>query len=194
MKYNYPAVALCVLTLAGCAATHRYQLSRDDAGRLVRLDTQTGEVALIEGDKVTQVKGTAEATVSAAPQGEQIPPVSLPNGGKSWPALTLLDLGNTNAALTSYWYNGKLHYVLELYPFSKRLKLVYGGYYRNASFTLMVNNKAGKQVVWTAVPSNRLKHTISQTRNVEQLSAEGVIVMTKEDYDSLAGWQLQWNP
>ena len=194
MKYNYPTVILCVLTLTGCAATHRYQLSRDDAGRLVRLDTQTGEVALIEDDKVTPVKGTAETTVPASPQDEQIPPVKLPNGGKSWPTLTLSELGNTNAQLTSYWYNGKLHYVLELYPFSKRLRLISSGYYSNPSFSLIVSNAAGKQVVWTAVPTNRLKHTISKTRNVEQLSAEGVIVMTKEDYDSLAGWQLQWNP
>jgi hypothetical protein len=194
MNRNYATAILCILTLAGCAASNRYQLSKDDAGRIVKLDTQTGEVMLIQGDQVTPVKGTAATTAQAGPQDEQIPQVTLPDGGKSWPTLTLPELGDTNAELTSYWYNGKLHYVLELHPLSKRLKLVYSGYYSNPSFSLIVNNAAGKQVVWTNLPTNRLKHTINKTHKVEQLSAEGVILMSKDEYDSLAKWELRWNP
>ena len=194
MKPNYATAILCILTLAGCAAVNRYQLSKDDEGRLVRLDTRTGEVMLIEGDQLTPVKGAAATATHSDPQDEQIPQVMLPDGGKSWPTLSLPELGNTNAELTSYWYNGKLHYVLELHPMSKRLNLVYSGYYSNPSFSLTVSNTAGKHVAWTALPATRLKHTINKTRNEEQLSAEGVILMSKKDYDSLATWKLRWNP
>ena len=40
----------------------------------------------------------------------------------------------------------------------------------------------------------RLKHGINKTRKKDELSAEGVIVMTKGEYESLANWRLQWNP
>jgi hypothetical protein len=194
MKRNYATAILLVLILAGCAAVNRYQLSKDDAGRLVRLDTRTGEVVLIQGDRLTPVKGSAATTDQTGPQDEQIPQIVFPDGGKSWPTLTLPDLGNTNAELTSYWHNGKLHYVLELHPLSKRLRLVYSGYYRNPSFSLIVSNAADKQLVWINLPTSRLKHTINKTRNMEQLSAEGVIQMSKDEYDSLAKWELRWNP
>ena len=194
MKRNYATAILCIITLAGCAANHRYQLSKDDAGRLVRLDTQTGEVTLIEGDQLTPVKGSAATAVQTAPQDEQIPQVVFPDGGKKWPTLTLPELGNTQAELTSYWHNGELHYVLELHPLSKRLKLVYTGYYSNPSFSLIVNNAAGKRVVWTNLPTSHLKHTTNKTRNMEQLSVEGVIRISKDEYDNLAKWELRWNP
>lgn len=191
MKSTLPAAALCLLVLAGCATTDRYQLSKDDKGRLIRLDTQTGEVMLIEGEKLTPAP---RATGSNSKVKPRIPLVTLPNGGKAWPPITLPDLGNGNASLTSYWYNGKLHYVIELYPLSKRLRLLDRGYYRNASFSLILNDETGKRLAWTAIPTTRLQHTINKRRKMEQLSAEGVIVMKKQEYDRLADWQLQWNP
>jgi len=194
MKRNYATAILCIITLAGCAASHRYQLSQADAGRLVRLDTQTGEVMLIQGDQITPVKGSAATAYQTGPHDEQIPQIVLPDGGKKWPTLTLPELDNTNAELTSYWYNGNLHYVLELHPLSKRLKLIYSGYYSNPSLSLIVKNAAGKRVVWTNLPTNRLKHTINTTRNMEQLSVEGVIRTSEGEYDSLANWELRWNP
>jgi len=191
MYRNYLTVGLCVLILAGCAANQRYQLSKDDKGRLLRLDTQTGQVMQIDGDQLTPVQGD---TASEIKTNAQVPELTLPNGGKAWPAATLPELGNTSAALTSYWYNGKLHYVIELYPLSKRLKLVYSGYYSNPSFSLILNDKAGKRVAWTAIPANRLKHTFNKILKTEELSAEGVIVMTKQEYDGIDAWLLQWNP
>ena len=191
MKSTLSTAVLCALILAGCATTQRYQLSKDDKGRLVRLDTQTGEVMLIEGDKLTSAPGTTTAETKPKPQ---IPHLTLPSGGKAWPTLSIPDLGDARAALTSYWYNGKLHYVIELYPLSKRLKLVYSGYYSNPSFSLILNDKTGKRVAWTAVPAGRLKHTFNKKLETEELSVEGVIMMTKREYDSLAAWQLQWNP
>ena len=193
MKRSYLSILLGVLVLAGCASG-RYQLTRDDAGRLVRLDTQTGDVMLVEGEKLTPLKETKTAAAKTDAADEAIPQVELPNGGKSWPSLTIPELGNAKAELTSYWYNGKMHYVLELYPLSKRLKLVYGGYYNNPTFSLAMENAAGKQVVWTALSGNRMKHTINKKRQVDELSGEGVVVMTKGEYESLANWRLQWNP
>ena len=192
MKFrHYLTAGLCILILAGCAATPRYQLSKDDKGRLVRLDTRTGQIMLIDDDKL------ASAPVNAAERSksdQQIPLVKLPNGGKTWPAITIPDLGNANATLTTYWYNGKMHYVIELYPMSKRLKLVYSGYYNNPSFSLILSDTNDKQVAWTTVPGSRSKHTFSKRLKTEELSVEGVIVMGKREYDEIAGWQLQWNP
>ena len=194
MNFSRLAAAVCILTLAGCAAGDRYQLSTDEAGRLVRLDTQTGEVMLVEGDKLTPFKESGGATAETDSPAAEIPQIELPDGGKSWPTLTIPELGNASAELTSYWYNGKMRYVLELYPLSKRLKLVYGGYYTNPTFSLTMKNAAGKQVVWTALSGNRLKHTVNKKHKVEELSGEGVVVMTKGEYDSLADWHLRWSP
>lgn len=195
MNNKHLTTILIVLILAGCA-TSRYQLSRDAEGRIIRLDTQTGEVMLVEGDKLTPVKapemglGTAKHVFKE----EEISTVELPDGGKSWPTLTVPDLGNANAELTSYWHNGKMRYVLELYPMSKRLKLIYARYYTNPTFTLTMNDTAGKQVMWNALPGNQMKRTYNKSLKVKELSSEGVVVMTKGEYDSLASWQLQWNP
>ena len=149
---------------------------------------------LVEGDKLTPIKGTGTNTAETGSQNEELPPVKLPDGGKSWPTITMPDLGNAKAELTSYWHNGKLHYVIELHPFSKRLKLLYSGYYTNPSLSLQLNNASGKQVAWTSLPTKQMKHTINKMRNVEELSGEGVITTSKEHYDSIAGWQLYWNP
>ena len=188
MNRNYLAAVLCVLALAGCAATNRYALSKDSAGRLVRLDTQTGEVTLIEGEQLTPIKGAAATVAQTGPQ------VELPEGGKSWPTLAVPQLGDTDAALTTDWRDGKLHYVLELFPLSKRLRLAHSGYYSNASFTMTVSDKNGKQIARTDLPTGRLARVTSNARNMEELSAEGDIPMSKEDYDSVAGWELLWNP
>ena len=188
---DYLTAGLCILILAACAAPQRYQLSKDDKGRLVRLDTQTGQIMLIDDDKLVSAQTTASEQSASE---RQIPLVKLPNGGKAWPPITMPDLGNANAALTTYWYNGKMHYVIELYPMSKRLKLVYNGYYNNPSFSLVLNDNADKQVVWTSVAGNRSKHTFSKRLKTEELSMEGVIVISKREYDRIAGWQLQWNP
>jgi len=191
MNRNTAAAVLCAIALSGCAATNRYELSKDSAGRLVRLDTRTGEVMSIEGDRLTPITGTA---ATAAQTGPKIQQVTLPEGGRSWPVLTVPALGNPSAALTSDWRDGNLHYVLELYPLSKRLKLVHSEYYGDSSFSLIVSDATGKQSARTDLPTSRLTRVFSTARNIEELSAEGDIPMTKEQYDSLAGWQLLWNP
>ena len=193
MKYHHLAATLFILALAGCAAG-RYELIRNEAGHIVRLDTQTGEVMLVEGDKLTPIKEEAGTPAKTDFKTEEIPVVEHANGGKSWPTVTIPELGNASADLASYWYNGKMHYVLELYPLSKRLKLVYGGYYTNPTFSLTMHTAAGKQAVWTALSGNRMKHTINKKRKIDELSGEGVVVMTKDEYDSLADWQLRWSP
>ena len=191
MNRNTVTAILCVVTLMGCAATNRYALPKDSAGRLVRLDTRTGEVMLIEGGRLTPMEGAAATAAQTSPQ---VPQLTLPEGGKSWPTLAVPSLGNPNAALTSDWRDGNLHYVLELYPLSKRLKLVHSGYYGDSSFSLIVSDATGKQSARTDLPTSRLTRVFSATRNIEELSAEGDIPMTKEQYDSLGGWQLLWNP
>lgn len=191
MKRNTSATVLCAIVLAGCASTNRYELSKDSTGRLVRLDTQTGELMLIEGDRLTPIMGTATVPTQT---GSKIPQVTLPDAGNSWPELTVPALGNARAALTSAWHDGKLHYVLELYPLSKRLKLVHSEYYSRSTFSLILSDTAGKQTARTDVPTSRLTRVISTTRNAEELSAEGDIAISKEDYDRLADWQLLWNP
>lgn len=188
MNRTYLAAVLSALALVGCAGTDRYELSKDSTGRLVRLDTRTGEVALVEGDRLTPIKGTAAALARTGPQ------VALPEGGKSWPALTSPLLGDTGAALTTSWQDGKLHYVIELYPLSKRLKLVHSGYYSNSFFSVEAYDAAGKQVARIDLPTSRLARTVSNARNMEELSAGGDIAMTKMDYASLASWRLLWNP
>jgi len=192
MNRRYLFVLLGLL-LAGCA-TNRYEMTRDDAGRLIRLDKQTGEVMLVEGDKLTPLAGSAAASAQTGAEDKEIPQVDIPDGGKSWPTLTVPELGDASAELTSYWYNGKMRYVIELYPLSKRLKLVFSGYYTNPTFTLSMNNVEGKQVVWTALAGSRLKHTINKKHNTEELSAEGIVAMSKAEYESLANWQLRWSP
>jgi hypothetical protein len=57
-----------------------------------------------------------------------------------------------------------------------------------------VSDAAGGQVARTDVPASRLMRAVSTTRKVEELSAEGDIAMSKEDYNRLAGWHLLWNP
>lgn len=184
----YLPVILSVLILAGCAGTGRYELSKDNAGRLVRLDTKTGEITLIEGSELTAIKGSAVAAAPAKPQ------VTLPEGSKAWPTLTLTILGDISAVLVTSWQDGKLHYILELYPISKRLRLVHSGYYGESYFSMWLLDAAGKQLVRIDLPTNRLVREISASRNMEELSAKGDIPMTEAAYDNVGSWQLNWNP
>lgn len=180
---------LIVLLLAGCAGTGRYELSKDEGGRLVRLDTVTGEIMLVDGERLVAVKGSEAATAKTLP-----PAANLPAAGKSWPTRVLVEMGDASAELTTSWVNGKMHYSLELYPLTKRLKLVHSGYSNGSYFTIEIHDGGGKQLAQTDLPTKSLTKRVSSERNQVELFAEGDISMTKTNYDNIGDWRVFWNP
>ena len=51
--------AIALFTVAGCDS-RRYTLQRDQDGTMVRLDQQTGEMAILVGNKLVRVRSTSE--------------------------------------------------------------------------------------------------------------------------------------
>ena len=57
-----------MVVLSACAARdqNRYGIKNGKAGRLVRLDRRTGEVAVLQGDKVVSVKAHADEPIESS--------------------------------------------------------------------------------------------------------------------------------
>lgn len=189
VKTRHLTMMLTFLALASCATPDRYELSKDQEGRLVRLDKQTGEVVLIDTGKLNPV---TFAPAADAPTGSELPFVQAPEDSKTWPVLTLTELGNASAELTTYWQEDRLHYILQLYPISKRLKLAQSDYYSGSSFSLRLSDAADNQVAGIELPAKQLARTLNASRHDEQLSIQGDMAMSSEDYAGLANWQLTW--
>src|SRR5262245_2789159 len=54
-------VTLLAFSLAGCDQLGgRYELSKDSKGRTIRLDKRTGEMVIVDGDKIVSLKEASE--------------------------------------------------------------------------------------------------------------------------------------
>lgn len=91
-------LALCVTLMAG-----GYDMKQDDKGRTVRINKITGEVSVIEGDKLVKLKD------EKALQAEQEAKRKL-GDAKVWPAVALPIAGGANAKLVTKWSDGVFYY------------------------------------------------------------------------------------
>ena len=61
LKKHAPILLLSLFALSSCDQFgNRYEISKDQKGRTVRLDKRTGEIAIVEDDKILLLKDAKE--------------------------------------------------------------------------------------------------------------------------------------
>src|SRR5437773_6332151 len=91
--------------IAGCNkppdGDNRYTLSKDASGRTIRLDKQTGEIAIVDGLEIRPLKNATQATAERAAKGKEL------EEPKSWPDVDIPQIG-ARASLSTAWRDGKM--------------------------------------------------------------------------------------
>ena len=100
----------CLSLLTSCDQIgNRYEITKDQSGRTLRLDKRTGEVAVIEGERIVPIRSAKDADAE-----KQIVVKSLADA-KSFPSIELHPFG-LNAELQTSWQDGKLRYSVIFKP------------------------------------------------------------------------------
>ena len=95
--------------LTGTSGNNRYELKQDSTGRTIRLDKQTGDIALVEAGKVTPIPSEVQLRQEQLVQQARIAALSSP---KYYPPLSVEVIGGKTATMSTMWRDGKLHFQL----------------------------------------------------------------------------------
>jgi hypothetical protein len=118
--------ALLAIALQSCdqlPGKDRYEIKQDSSGRTIRLDKQTGEISILEGDKLTPIqeeadkKATEQRRVAAeAATQSKLQALALPTMRLSKPFEMI---GVKATAMDTMRTDGKLYFQLQLHPAPK---------------------------------------------------------------------------
>jgi hypothetical protein len=109
------ALAAILILLLGCERSERYEMTKDGRGRTIRLDKKTGEVAVIQDDRIVVLKDQKEFDAEHRKVDNLADP-------KPWPTIDIPQLGNVKASVTTAWRDEKLLYQFSIWPISSALE------------------------------------------------------------------------
>jgi hypothetical protein len=180
----------CGLLLSSCdqLTSNRFELAKDTQGRTIRLDRKTGEVALIDSERIVNVKTAkeveeqekAEATILAMP--------------KDWRNVSYPALGGVTGTLKTSWRDGQMLYQFTIAPISEQLAAPPSQGVLGFVPTLIVllYDPNGFKVGEINLPLNQMTRGVDDKGKPQALSADGSIAISKSNYRSAAFWILNW--
>lgn len=188
------AIVIVTMSVAACdqmPGTNRYQLQRDSAGRMVRIDKQTGQIAILDGNKLIQVASDADADKRAEAQQNtaeaQTQALARPITLASTP---IQPLGVKNADCETMWRDGKIFFNVSLAPPPKDSGRSYG--IGLSGFRLVFIDVNGFKVVDEAMPVSDMVSVIDDKGKAYELSIKGSLPLSRGAYQSIADWQITW--
>jgi len=104
-------MALAV-TLVGCdqiSQSNRYEISKDQTGRTLRIDKRTGDIAVIEGEKITPLRDAKEIDTNRVSEDVALARM------KEFPNVKVQHMV-LEATLRTSWQDGKVLYSVDLLP------------------------------------------------------------------------------
>lgn len=185
--------ALCVvivflisITFVSCKR-NRYELVKDDRGRVVRLDKETGEIVIVQNEKMVPVKTPEQQETETAAARAREEALSAP---KQWSDQEFKQIGITKASLTTRWVDGTLWYKFEMQPIPKGINENYLP--SQAPFTLTFNDKSGFELIKINLYQFSFSTYVDEDRKPIALAANSSVLCTRGVYEELAGWGLTW--
>ena len=170
--------------MAGCGDSSRYEMSSDSQGRTVRLDKETGEIAVIEDDRLTTLKSDKDA------EAEQQRALDLQTP-LTWNDVVIPQIGNVQAGLSTSWRNGEMFYRFTVRPINEGLSRARQRY--EATLTLQLLDANGFALTRIPVTVRSMSRIVNDKGEDVALSRNDSILMPKDTYSSLAAWNVSWN-
>lgn len=178
-KLGSIAVALLLFVALSCQRD-RYEIKEDKLGRTIRLDKKTGEIMILDGNKLVKVKKEDELRV-VLKQNLAEP--------KYWPATHIPQIGVERATLVTILRSGHLQYVLHISPVPKEW---YNPELPLHRFTLIFYDKYNFRLLVEKLYAYEFGPLVDDQSKQVGLYAEGKITCSRETYESLATWNFAW--
>lgn len=167
-------VALVPLII-GC-----YELKQDEKGRTVKINKITGEVFVIEGNRIVKLKD--ESDIKA----EQEATKKL-SEAKTWPETTLQKFDGAKLRLITKWSDGNLCYQFFV---DKNLRAK-GDYHAGLSVRLYDNASFLIKEIDLPVPDMTGRIGLDG-KTITSMESYGQIPMNSELYKKIKSWKVAW--
>lgn len=205
LRFALLLIAVFAVTLSGCEKKERYAIEQGKDGRVYRLDRQTGEMAVVVGEKLigmnTPERQKNEKQSESALAQE-----------KNWPDENIPEPYNLNCKLKTSWREGRMYYIFSVYPMKKAPASTEGKqietpdpvsgdwewrdqYIGNLSNHITINmaDKGGFKLAEISLPFYSLIRTVDDKGKPSHIQNEGNVPCTSDTYKDLNSWSMQWN-
>jgi len=171
---------LNTLILSLLLACSRYEIWEDKQGRAIRVDRWSGEIQIIQGNRVV--------TPEREPTTTEIQRLAQP---RDLGDRTLSQFDNVKAALTTSWREDQLYYRLSIKPFpEKMLKAISGlnlELYDKADFKLLDID------LRTSAAGGGVRSIVDDNGKRTELLFNHSAQCSRDVYSSITQWSLGWN-
>jgi hypothetical protein len=202
-------IAAFAVAAAGCQNEdrNRYELSKDSTGRTVRLDKQTGEIAIVQGDQIAPLKSSSEVAAKRATSVADLETM------KQWKSRDITPIG-ARAALSTSWRDGKLYYSFVLRDLSiallveqwvkdenrkdfpevdkKKHQDTLAKLLTHGPYVLELQDGNGFVVKKIAVPANTMTSIVDSEGARDYYQTKNTAEMSEEDYRHVSSWTVMW--
>jgi hypothetical protein len=168
-------IIILSLIVTGC-----YETKQDDKGRTVKINKITGEVSIIDGDKILKPK--EEKDLKA--QQEATKKLGEP---KVWAQLDLSIIGGVKARLITKWSDGNIYYQFFL---DKNLR---GKVNSFAKFNVQLHDGAEFLIEEIPIPALSMTGRLGEDlKTIESMEYKGRKPMSEETYKIIKIWNVTW--
>lgn len=175
MKLTHLLLLVIIAFTAGC-----YDMKQDDKGRTIKVNRITGEVSVIEGDKIVKLKNEKELLV------EQEASKKLAEA-KIWPNITLPVVGGANAHLVTKWSNGNFYFQFFV---DKNLRGK-GSYF--ARLNIQLYDEASFLLKNIPIQVSTMTGVLGlDTKTIVSMEYSGQEPMSEGTYKEISTWNVSW--
>jgi len=155
-------------------------MKQDEKGRTVKINKITGEVSVIEGDRILKLKD--ENDIKA----EQDASKKL-GDAKVWPEIPLSIAGGAKARLITKWSDGNLYYQFFV---DKNLRGK-GNYFAN--LTIQLHDNASFLIKDIPVPVSSMTGQVGvDGKTIESMEVKGQMPIGEATYKKIMEWNVVW--
>lgn len=176
---------LLLLLLFGSVGCDNYTMTKDAAGRTVRLNKSNGDLVVVDGDRLVVPKSNevAEEELLKKSEAEKKEREKLAQR-RDWDEHDVL---GSKANLTSIYMGGEMKFSLEFSPILKGWENAND--LANPMTLIFVKN--GVQVFEKKLSAGSFTR-VHDGKEVTGLRVDGSLEMTPEEYELLGGWSVTW--
>jgi hypothetical protein len=171
-------VVSVVLTslLVNCS---RYEIKEDKQGRAIRVDRWTGDIQIVQGNKVI--------TPDKAPTAQEIQSLAQP---RALGERTLSQFESVKAILTTSWREDKLYYRFSIEPYPEKMLGSISG------LSLVLHDKAGFKLMeidlLESVAGGGVRGIVDNSGKRTELLFNHFVGCSREIYISVTSWSIGW--
>jgi hypothetical protein len=158
-----------------------YEMKQDEKGRTVKMNRLTGEISVIEGDKIIKlkdendIKAQHEATMKLG-------------AATNWGKIELGVVSGLDAKLITKWSNGVLYYQFFV---NKNLRQIKNAY---AQFTIQLQDDALFVIEQIPISVSMMTAQVSEDgKTITGMEYKGQVFMLEDAYRKIGSWNVSYS-